>query len=95
MPDQVTVEARDDGAFDVQVHEASSVTRHRVTVPDGLAAGLGHADVDPVRLVRSSFEFLLEREPATSIMASFALDVIPRYFPEYRDDMTARLEQPS
>ena len=35
--------------------------------------------------------FLLEREPATSIMRQFSLDVIPRYFPEYRDEIRRRL----
>ena len=34
-------------------------------------------------LVRRSFEFLLEREPATSILRTFDLSVIQRYFPEY------------
>jgi hypothetical protein len=34
-------------------------------------------------LVRRSFEFLLEREPATSILRTFDLSVIRRYFPEY------------
>jgi hypothetical protein len=34
-------------------------------------------------LLEASFEFLLEREPASSILARFALPVIERYFPEY------------
>jgi len=34
-------------------------------------------------LVRRSFEFLLEREPASSILREFDLAVIPRYFPEF------------
>lgn len=34
-------------------------------------------------LVRRSFEFLLEREPPSSILRQFELSVIPRYFPEY------------
>jgi len=38
---------------------------------------------DVADLVRRSFEFLLEREPATSILGSFQLSVIQRYFPEY------------
>lgn len=36
-------------------------------------------------LVRRSFEFLLEHEPNTSILAAFDLSVIERYFPEYRE----------
>jgi hypothetical protein len=37
---------------------------------------------DP-HLHEASFEFLLEREPASSILSQFALPVIERYFPEY------------
>jgi hypothetical protein len=37
--------------------------------------------------VRASFRFLLDREPATSILARFSLDVISRYFPEYRREI--------
>ena len=35
------------------------------------------------QLVRRSFDFLLEREPNTSILRQFELPVIARYFPEY------------
>ena len=38
---------------------------------------------DPADLVRRSFEFLLQREPPSSILGSFDLMVIGRYFPEY------------
>jgi hypothetical protein len=34
-------------------------------------------------LVTRSFAFLLEREPATSILHTFALPDIERYFPDY------------
>ncbi len=37
----------------------------------------------PERLLEVSFEFLLEREPASAILSRFALPVIERYFPEY------------
>ncbi len=40
---------------------------------------------------RASFEFLLEREPATSILREFSLDVISRYFPGYPAEIRARL----
>ena len=35
------------------------------------------------QLVGDSFAFLLEREPKESILRSFELGVIARYFPEY------------
>ena len=41
--------------------------------------------------MRESFEFLLEREPASAILPVFSLDVIPNYFPEYKDELPGRL----
>jgi hypothetical protein len=60
-----------------------------VTVADPLVAELGAADAET--LVRAAFEFLLEREPAGSILPRFDLEVIGRYFPEWRDEMRQRL----
>lgn len=57
-----------------------------VDVPAGMAAELGWGEEDDAseaELVRESFVFLLEREPATSILRDFSLEVIGRYFPEY------------
>jgi hypothetical protein len=48
-------------------------------------------NVDQQTIVRESMEFLLEREPPTSIMSEFSLDVIPRYFREYDAEIRRRL----
>ena len=42
---------------------------------------------DDEGLVRESFVFLLEREPPSSILKTFDLSVISRYFPEYAGEM--------
>jgi hypothetical protein len=42
---------------------------------------------DPTDLVRRSFTFLLAREPKESILSSFGLSVIARYFPEYEREI--------
>ncbi|HEY5487833.1 MAG TPA: hypothetical protein VIK06_09310 [Candidatus Limnocylindrales bacterium] len=42
---------------------------------------------DPTELVRRSFEFLLAREPKESILPSFGLSTIVRYFPEYEREI--------
>lgn len=60
-------------------------SRHEVSVPERFG------DEDLERVVRTSFEFLLEREPASSIMGEFSLDVIGSYFPEYEDELARRL----
>ncbi|HEX5848696.1 MAG TPA: hypothetical protein VFY59_05820 [Rubrobacter sp.] len=64
---------------------------HRVTVPEELVAELDLPEDDLEGVVRESFGFLLEREPASSIMSEFSLDVIPNYFPEYREELPKRL----
>lgn len=91
MDDAIEVQRRADASFDVRVRQGGSLSHHVVTVPSALAAHLGHPDADPERLVALSFAFLLEREPASSILRHFALDVIERYFPEYRQEMGRRL----
>jgi len=75
-------------AFQVRV---DGQTLHRVTVPQPLIDDLGDRAADLERVVRVSFEFLLEREPATSILPEFSLDVIGRYFPEYERELPRRL----
>jgi hypothetical protein len=60
-------------------------SRHRVSVPEHFG------DEGLERVVRVSFEFLLEREPASSILPEFSLDVIGRYFPEYEGELARRL----
>jgi hypothetical protein len=91
MTFDLTVSERPDHAYDVAVRHAAGVTHHVVTVPPELAVALGRQG-DPDGLVRASFEFLLEREPATSIMSSFSLDVISTYFPEYKSEMAHRFD---
>lgn len=77
--------------YGVQVTEGDVTTSHRVTVPESLLDDWGMIDADEEAVVRESIAFLLEREPATSIMQEFSLDVIPRYFPEYSEELPRRL----
>ena len=77
--------------FQVQVREGGRETTHRVTVPERLGERLELRDDDLERVVRESFWFLLEREPATSILAQFSLSDISRYFPEYPSELADRL----
>jgi hypothetical protein len=45
---------------------------------------------DPTNLVVRAFEFLLERESKESILGSFGLSVIGRYFPDFEREIRAR-----
>ena len=87
----ITITSRGPREFDVRLSEREDETSHHVTVPQGLIEELGLPEDDLERVVRESFEFLLEREPASSIMPEFSLDVIARYFPEYPQELPRRL----
>lgn len=83
----VLVARQSDGSFTVKVRGARSETSHVVSVPEGLARSLGVKGVPGEELVRASFLFLLDREPAESILTRFSLDMISRYFPEYPSEL--------
>lgn len=84
---QITVNKLDEHAFEVAI-EAQSSTTHRVTVAPDYATRLSQGRFDNQELIRRSVEFLLDREPNTSILRSFDLSVISRYFPEYESTIT-------
>lgn len=86
MGTTVRVLADDDGRFTVTTVTGRTRTAHSVSVPDELLAELRQTNpaLTATRLVELSFEFLLEREPAASILRQFSLDRIGNYFPEYR-----------
>jgi hypothetical protein len=77
---QVIIEAADKSktAHDVRV---SKEAHQRLT------GGIKGAE----ELVRASFEFLLEREAKESILKSFDLSEIQKYFPEYETVISAQL----
>jgi len=66
-------------------------TRHRVRVGNADLNRLGQGQ-PAERLIEESFRFLLEREPNSSILPSFDLTIIGRYFPEYETEIRTRLE---
>lgn len=67
--------------------ESKSKTSHTVKLSRDYYEKLTGGNVDPDELVGKSFEFLLEREPNTSILAEFTLETIQKYFPGYEDNM--------
>jgi hypothetical protein len=71
----------------VRVEQRGARTQHRVTVTAEDLRRYGATDV--ADLVRRSFEFLLEREPNTSILREFRITEIERYFPEFREAIKA------
>jgi hypothetical protein len=82
MSAQVTIESSGGDVYRVTVKQGRSETTHDVTVTSADIARYAPG-ATPERLLEASFEFLLEREPASSILSRFALPVIERYFSEY------------
>jgi len=78
-------------AFEVTVWEGGSETRHRVSLRKADYERLTGGAVSPDALVEESFRFLLERESKESILRSFDLMVIGRYFSSYEDEIAGRL----
>jgi hypothetical protein len=76
------VEKSDDGVYQVTV-QSNSTTQHTVTVTPEYWQRLTAGRIPVETLIERSFEFLLERESNTSILRSFDLPVVQRYFPEY------------
>lgn len=93
MADVQVQQTESDGKyqFQVAVSERGSETRHRVSLSKTDYDRLAGGKASPEELVRESFHFLLEREPKESILRSFDLTVIGRYFPEYERVIRNRL----
>jgi hypothetical protein len=85
------LECREGYAFEVVVREGAGETRHRVTLSEEDLRRFAGGKVGPSALVKESFRFLLERESKESILATFQISVIARYFPEYPKEIAIRL----
>ena len=68
--------------FEITVN-ADQITKHVVSVTDQMLLNLTKNKISKEELLNFSFNFLLERESNTSILSSFDLTVISKYFPEY------------
>ena len=67
--------------FEVAVVDGTT-TRHEVTMSAADFERLAQGRT-PDRVIEAAFRFLLDREPKESILRSFDVSVIGRYFPEF------------
>jgi hypothetical protein len=88
---RIQVDRVDGETFHVTVREGGGRSEHTVMVDPAYHRKLTGGAITPEELVRRSFEFLLEREPKESILGSFALPVIGRYFGEYETEIARRV----
>ena len=78
----ISITIKDKDTFSVTVTE-NSTTTHTVTISDQIYSKLTGGEISKETLLKKSFEFLLQREPNTSILAKFKLEVISQYFSDY------------
>jgi len=90
MATPIEVSRKDSKTFVVTVN-ARTTTTHTVTLEPEYYDKLTGGKVTPEKLIEKSFEFLLEHESNTSILSSFDLTLINRYFSAYEKSIVQRL----
>ena len=78
----ISIKTISNNEYEVTVNSKTKTT-HIVTLSDKVHTNLTNEKVTKEELLDFSFKFLLDREPNTSIMSSFELTVISRYFSDY------------
>jgi hypothetical protein len=65
-------------------------TTHEVTAAPAALQRAAALEGEPAdETLRRTFDFLLEREPAESILSRFSLEDVARYFPDFWSVMSA------
>ena len=82
----ISIKQLNDDVFEITVADTTT-TIHTVTVTDQSLNDLAYNNVTKTQLLDFSFRFLLERETNTSILSSFDINVISRYFSDYRNEV--------
>lgn len=77
----------------VTVGDDPGATHHEVQLSHADLARFAPDSSGPVALVTASFRYLLEHEPRESILRTFALPEIERYFPSYPTEVLERMPQ--
>ena len=79
--------------FEVVVKGERGETRHHVTMSREMYQRLTASKHTPEQCVEAAFRFLLDREPKESILRSFDVAVISRYFPEFEQKLSRYLSR--
>ena len=82
----ISINKLSDDVSEVTVAD-SITTAHEVTVTDESLTDLADNNVSKTQLLEFSFKFLLQREPNTSTLSSFDINVITKYLPDYRAEV--------
>ena len=81
----IEIKKINNNTFEVHVSTQQGDTSHEVSVSDECWQDLTGDKISKEDLVKKSFDFLLERESNQSILKSFDLMDINKYFPEFSE----------
>tara|TARA_Y100000589_G_C26955923_1_gene548512 strand:- start:402 stop:677 length:276 start_codon:yes stop_codon:yes gene_type:complete len=87
----ILIKELDINEFEVVIDKKTK-TIHIVTLRDESYEKLTKKKISKKDLLKYSFAFLLDREPNTSILKTFELEIITRYFPEYESEIRKIIE---
>lgn len=80
--------------FNVVVRDDRGMSRHEVTLSREMNDRLSCGGREATEIIDAAFRFLLAHEAKESILASFDVSVISRYFPEFERDLPSYFTQP-
>tara|TARA_Y100000814_G_C12067295_1_gene311750 strand:- start:36 stop:311 length:276 start_codon:yes stop_codon:yes gene_type:complete len=75
-----------DNKFEITVNKRI-ITKHIVILTNEYHDSLTKKKIYKKKLLEYSFQFLMKREPNTSILSFFELNIISKYFPEYENEI--------
>ena len=75
-----------DNKFEIIINKKLT-TKHIVLLTNEYYDNLTKKKISKKKLLEYSFQFLLHREPNTSILSFFELNIISKYFPEYENEI--------
>ncbi|NCO24139.1 MAG: hypothetical protein COZ07_02545 [Candidatus Infernicultor aquiphilus] len=83
----IEVKRKNQQEFTVKVEKEGVSKEYDVSLDDEYWQDLTGGKIDKEKLIKKSFEFLLEREPKESILPRFNLRIINQYFPEFKEEI--------
>jgi hypothetical protein len=79
--------------FRINLEERGVSKEYVVTLGESYYQDLTEGKITKEELIHKSFMFLLEREPKESILSTFDLTIIKRYFPEFEKEIRKAIKQ--
>jgi len=78
-------------SYQVQVNDEGRIYQYQVTLDWSDYDLWSHGRVAPEKVVHAAFKFLLQHEPASSVLSKFDCSLIRRYFPQVDKDLPKML----